>query len=58
MWLTNAETLTANERAELAQLQRRFPQLAQLHQQRERFRGFFEDRTIHPAAVGAKQSRH
>ena len=57
LWLTNEENLTAEARAELAQLQRRFPLLGQLRQQRERLRGLFEDRTIHTAAAGAKQLR-
>lgn len=57
LWLTNEENLTAEERAELAQLQQRFPLLGQLRQQRERLRALFEDRTIHTAAAGAKQLR-
>lgn len=57
LWLTNEENLTADERAELAQLQERFPLLGQLRQQRERLRAVFEDRTIHTAAAGAKQLR-
>jgi transposase len=57
LWLTNEENLSAEERAELARLQQRFPLLGQLRQQRERLRALFEDRTIHTAAAGAKQLR-
>jgi transposase len=57
LWLTNEENLSAEERAELAQLQQRFPLLGQLRQQRERLRALFEDRRIHSAGAGAKQLR-
>ena len=57
LWLTNEENLSAEERAQLAQLQRRFPLLGQLRRQRERLRALFEDRTIHSAGAGAKQLR-
>jgi transposase len=57
LWLTNAENLSSAERAELAELQQRFPLLGQLRAQRDRLRELFEDRTIHTAAAGAKQLR-
>jgi transposase len=57
LWLTNQENLRAEERAELAVLQQRFPLLGQLRGQRERLRALFEDRTIHTAAAGAKHLR-
>ncbi|MBV8578350.1 MAG: ISL3 family transposase, partial [Acetobacteraceae bacterium] len=57
LWLTNAENLSGEQRAELAALQQQFPLLGQLRQQRERLRDLFEDRTVHTAAAGAKQLR-
>jgi transposase len=57
LWLTNEENLTAEERTELAELQKQFPRLGQLRDQRERLRALFEDRTIHTAAAGSKHLR-
>jgi transposase len=57
LWLTNAENLSREEQAELTELQQRFPLLGQLRARRDRLRDLFEDRTIHPAAAGAKQLR-
>jgi transposase len=57
LWLTNEEHLSGAERAELVELQQRFPLLGQLRQQRDRLRALFEDRTIHTAAAGAQQLR-
>src|SRR5438270_7017130 len=57
LWLTNEENLSPQERAELADLQQRFPLLGQLRRQRERLRALFEDRTIQTAAAGAKHLR-
>jgi transposase len=57
LWLTNAENLSAAERAELATLGTRFPLLKQLRAQRDRLRQLFEDRTIRTAAAGARQLR-
>jgi transposase len=54
LWLTNQENLSAEQQAELAVLQQRFPLLGQLRAQRERLRALFEDRTIQTAAAGAK----
>jgi transposase len=57
LWLTNEENLTAEEQKELRGLQKRFPLLGQLRDQRERLRALFEDRTIHTAAAGTKRLR-
>ena len=43
LWVTNAENLSAEQRAGLAGLKRRFPDLAALHDHRERLRRIFED---------------
>jgi transposase len=57
LWLTNEENLTTEAREELAALQKQFPVLKQLRQQRERLRRLFEDAAIATAAAGAKQLR-
>jgi transposase len=57
LWLTNAENLSAEERAELAALGTRFPLLKQLRQQRDQLRELFEDPAIRTAAAGARQLR-
>jgi transposase len=57
LWLTNAENLSAGERAELAALGTRFPLLKQLRGQRDKLRELFEDRSIRTAAAGARQLR-
>ena len=43
LWLTNQINLTAEQRAELEQLKREFPQLAELSEHREGLRKIFED---------------
>jgi transposase len=57
LWLTNEENLSREEQAKLATLQRRFPLLGQLRQQREQLRALFEDKMIHTAATAAKHLR-
>ncbi len=57
LWLTNQENLSADERAELAVLGKRFPLLQQLRGQRDKLRALFDDTTIHTAAAGARQLR-
>jgi transposase len=57
LWLTDKETLTEEERAQLAVLQERFPVLGQLREQRERLRDLFEDRALRTAAAGTKRLR-
>ena len=54
LWVTNAANLSPDQRAESAKLKRRFPDLAALHERRERLRAIFEDgRVTRPAtAVG------
>jgi transposase len=55
LWQKNWENLTDQERAELEELKKRFPQLRQLTEQRESLRAIFEDRTITTAAEGQKR---
>ena len=57
LWVTNAENLDADQRAELEQLKQRFPRLRVLVQQRETLRQLFEDRTIADAPTGAARLR-
>lgn len=46
LWVTNAENLTPEQRAELQKLKRKFPELARLAEHREALRGIFEDRRV------------
>jgi transposase len=57
LWVTNAENLDADQRAELEQLKQRFPRLRVLVQQRETLRQLFEDRTSADAPTGAARLR-
>jgi transposase len=57
LWVTNAENLDAEQRAELEQLKQRFPRLRVLVEQRETLRQLFEDRSIADAPTGAAQLR-
>jgi transposase len=57
LWLTNAENLSADERAELAALGARFPLLGQLREQRDKLRQLFEDPSLQTAAAGARRLR-
>lgn len=57
LWLTNAENLNAEERAQLAALGARFPLLQQLRAQRDRLRQLFENPTIRTAGAGVQQLR-
>jgi transposase len=57
LWLTNQENLSADGRAELAALGKRFPLLGQLREQRDRLRELFEDPAIRTAAAGAQRLR-
>lgn len=55
LWVTNPENLTAQQRAELEQLKRRFPELGRLAEHREQLRQIFEDQRITtPAAAMAR----
>jgi transposase len=54
-WVTNTENLSVDNRKSLAELQREFPELARLSEQRERLQGIFEDRIIRTAEEGMKQ---
>ena len=58
LWLTNAENLTAGERAELETLKQRFPALRALAEQREALRAIFEDQDIREATTGATRLRN
>lgn len=55
LWVKNWENLTEAEQAQLQELQRKFPLLRQLAEQRERLRALFEDKTIGTAAEGQKR---
>lgn len=46
LWVTNPENLTADQRAELERLKRRFPDLAKLARHREALRRIFEDHRV------------
>jgi transposase len=46
LWVTNPENLTAEQRAELERLKRRFPDLAKLARHREALRRIFEDHRV------------
>ena len=54
LWLTNPENLTTEQRQQLAQLEKQFPQLAQLAEQREALRAIFDNRQISSPAEGRK----
>lgn len=53
LWVTNAENLTEDQRAELERLKARFPRLKALVEYRETLQQLFEDRAIADAATGA-----
>ena len=55
LWVKNWENLTVQERAELEELKKRFPQLKQLAEQRESLRAIFEDKKIDSAVEGQKR---
>lgn len=55
LWLTNAENLTRDQRRQLDELCRRFPQLGQLRQQREALRRIFEDQRLQTAEGGLRR---
>jgi len=55
LWLTNEENLSKEEREELSVLQKRFPLLGKLRQQREKLRELFENRSIRTAAAGTRK---
>ena len=52
LWVTNPENLRPEQRAELDRHKRRFPELAALHDHRQRLRQIFEDgRVTRPATA-------
>jgi transposase len=55
LWVKNWENLTVEERAQLEELKKRFPQLRELAEQREQLRAIFEDRSIVTAAKGKER---
>ncbi len=57
LWVTNAEHLTPDQRAELEKHKRRFPTLAALHDHRERLRQIFEDRGLTDPAKATERLR-
>ena len=57
LWVTNAEDLTCEQRAELDGLKRRFPDLAALHDHRERLRRIFEDHRVTRPATAIERLR-
>jgi transposase len=54
-WVTNPENLRAEDRAALVELQRTYPTLAQLSQQRERLQCLLDSPHIRSAASGEQQ---
>jgi transposase len=52
LWCKNFETLTVEERRQLADLRTQFPTLARLADQREALRTLFEDRSVTTPAAG------
>lgn len=57
LWITNPENLTADQREELAEVKRLFPELRRLHDLRESLRAIFDDRRVTTAATGANKLR-
>ena len=57
LWITNPENLTADQREELAEVKKLFPELGRLHELRESLRAIFNDRRITTAATGANKLR-
>lgn len=57
LWLTNTENLTRDQRRELDELCRRFPELGQLRQQREELRRIFEDHRLRTPDGGLRHLR-
>ena len=57
LWVTNPENLTAERRAELDEHKRRFPDLAAVHDHRERLRQIFEDRALTDPALATERLR-
>jgi transposase len=55
LWVTNPESLTAEKRQELEVLQKRFPQLGRLSEQREALRAIFEDPKIANPGQGRRR---
>src|SRR6266436_4398240 len=54
-WVTNPENLTEAEQQQLQQLQKQFPSLGQLADQREALRAIFEDRSIASPKEGRRR---
>ena len=57
LWVTNPENLTAERRAELDRHKRRFPELAALHDHRQRLRRIFEDHRVTRPATAVERLR-
>lgn len=57
LWVTNPENLTPERRAELDRHKRRFPELAALHDHRQRLRQVFEDHRVTRPATAIERLR-
>jgi transposase len=57
LWVTNPENLTAEQRAELEVLKRKFPELGRLAEHREALRQIFENKRITTPAVAIVRLR-
>ncbi len=57
LWVTNPENLTAEKRAELQVLKRKFPELGRLAEHREALRQIFEDKRMTTPAAGMARLR-
>lgn len=57
LWVTNPENLTAEQRAELEVLKRKFPELGRLAEHREALRQIFEDKRITMPQAGMARLR-
>ena len=57
LWVTNPENLSAEQRAELETLKRKFPELGRLADHREGLRQIFEDKRITTPAAGIARLR-
>ena len=57
LWVTNPENLGPEQRAELDRHKRRFPDLAALHDHRERLRRIFEDHRVTRPATAVERLR-
>lgn len=57
LWITNPENLTADQRAELAEVKKLVPEMGRLHDLRESLRAIFNDHRITTAATGANKLR-